>query len=223
MAGASVIAEGLPASRFVIRGDVMRAHGDAKTILAEAEAAAARLRGSVETERLEAIEAARREGLRQGLADAALLASHAATAIDTFWREQRAQMHEVALAVAHRILSSLPEPEILARLAGEAIDDYGRDVRITFRTAPEEATALRAALQDHGNRIVVLVDVTAKPGECTLVHPRGRTEIGLLAQFRSMLDGLSTHQDGRSPDRDHVSAYRDVGSARPEIDAGIET
>jgi hypothetical protein len=39
-----------------------------------------------------------------------------------------------------------------------------------------------------------VADPAAAPGECTLSHTHGRTNLGLLAQFRAMMSGLPGHQ-----------------------------
>jgi flagellar biosynthesis/type III secretory pathway protein FliH len=179
-------------SRFIIRADELRAHRDARAIRAEAEAEAAGIRARLDAERSAALEKARLEGLHQGLAEAAALTASAGAAVEQFWRERNAELRDVALAVAHRILSDLPADDIMIRLASEAIAEHGRDIRLTVRMAPEAAALLRATLQEYGNRdhVTVVADPACAPGECTLVHPRGRTELGLLAQFRAMMGSL---------------------------------
>jgi flagellar biosynthesis/type III secretory pathway protein FliH len=179
-------------SPFIIRADKQRAYADARTIVAEAVSEAAAIRAQLSAERRAALEAARVEGLRQGLAAAAALTSNAAAAVERFWAEQEAELREVVIAVAYRVLSSLPAEETLIKLASEAINEYGHDVSLTLRTAPDAAACLHMALQEcsGGNRVIVIADTALAEGECTLVHPRGRTEIGLLAQFRALVASL---------------------------------
>ena len=178
---------------FIVRADGVRAAADAKDILAEAKAEAVRIREEAVAERQEALQEAIRDGLRQGLAEAAALTAQAAEALDLFWREREGELGEVALAVAHRILSTLPPTETLVRLALDAISEHGRDVGLAVRVRPEIAVVLRSVLQEkgYGDRVDVIADPALPSGGCTLVHPRGRTEIGLLAQFRAMLKSLS--------------------------------
>jgi type III secretion system HrpE/YscL family protein len=197
-------AESLPSSPFVVRADVMRAHADARQIIAAAEAEAARMRAALNVERNNVLREARNAGLRGGLREAATLVGNAAQELEAFWREREAEMVEVALAVAHRVLAGLPKNDVIARLAAEAIAEHGADVRLTIRTAPDAAAILREALRDsdRGERITVLTDDAAAPGECTLVHPRGRVELGLLAQFRAMMDRLPA---GRARDAEQPS------------------
>lgn len=179
-------------SPLIIRADKQRAYADARAIVAEAVSEAAGVRAQLSAERSAALEAARLEGLQQGLAAAAALTSNATAVVEQFWAEQEAELREVVIAVAYRVLSSLPAEETLIKLASEAINEYGRDVGLTFRTAPDAAACLRTALQECGcgNRVTVIADTDLAEGECTLVHPRGRTEIGLLAQFRALVASL---------------------------------
>jgi flagellar biosynthesis/type III secretory pathway protein FliH len=184
--------EALPSSPFVVRAEMVRAQTDARTIRAAAENEATRIRAALDVERQNALHEARQEGLRQGLREAAALVANAADAVEAFWREREAELAEVSLAIAHRVLASLPADDIMTRLAIEAIAEHGANVELAIRTAPDAAAILRQALHDldpHG-RITVLADATAEPGECTLVYPRGRTELGLLAQFRAMMKNL---------------------------------
>jgi flagellar biosynthesis/type III secretory pathway protein FliH len=185
--------EPTPFSSLIVRGDILRAHKDARTVLAEAEAEATRVRARLDAERHNILQEARRVGLLQGLSEAAGVVANAAEAVDAFWREREGELAEVALAIAHRVVASLPSDDLLVRLALDAIAEHGATVQLTFRTTPEAAVCLRTALShlEHGDRVTILADPNATPGECTLVHPRGRTELGLLAQFRAMMNGLS--------------------------------
>ena len=173
---------GLPSSPLVVRAPELRAHADAAAIRAEAEA-----------QREEERRRGREEGLREGLAEAARLAAGAAVAVDAFWAEREGELRDLAFAIAHRILASLPPAEVLARLAGEAIAEHRGDVRLALRVSPGDAPALRAALgaADPEGRVIVEPDPAAAPGACTLVHPRGRTELGLLDQFRALMRGAA--------------------------------
>jgi flagellar biosynthesis/type III secretory pathway protein FliH len=192
MNGEPLNGEPLPFSPFVVRAEVVRAQTDARAIRAAAENEAANIRAALDVERQNALREARQEGLRQGLREVAALVANAADAVETFWRQREAELAEVALAIAHRVLASLPADDMITRLAIEAIAEHGANVELTIRTAPDAAAILRQALHDLDprGRITVLADVAAAPGECTLVHPRGRTELGLLAQFRAMMENL---------------------------------
>jgi flagellar biosynthesis/type III secretory pathway protein FliH len=187
-----------PESPFIIRAEHSRALRDAQAILAEARGAAARIRADAEAERSAALQAARLEGLRQGGAEAASFAAAAAAAVEMFWAEREAELRDVALAIAHRILARIPADDLMARLATEAIAEHGRDTGLALRTSPDMAAVLRAALQghEHGDRVVVVGDPRLGPGDCVLTHPRGRSDIGLLAQFRAMVQGTG---DGDGP------------------------
>jgi len=181
-----------PHSALIIRSTILRAHQDADTILADARTEASRVRAGLDVERRQIFEEARQQGLRQGLSEAAAVAANAAKAIDDFWREREAELAEVAFAIAHRVVASLPADQILAQLVSEAIAEHGASMQLTLRTAPEAAAGLRDFLKQSadGDRVTVLADPAAAPGECTLSHRHGRTNLGLLAQFRAMMNGL---------------------------------
>ena len=187
---------------FIVRADRVRAAADAQDIVAEAKAEADRIREEANVERREVLQQAIQDGLRQGLAEAAALTAQAAEALELFWREREGELGEVAIAIAHRIVSTLPPTETLVRLALDAISEQGRDVGLAVRVRPEIAVVLRSVLQEQGfgDRVDVIADPALPSGGCILVHPRGRTEIGLLAQFRAMLNSLPTAvtSDGRA-------------------------
>ena len=197
-------------SVFIVRAPRLRADDDARAIVAEAEQHALRRRADAEAElasfRLQAeaeaqaaLEQARSRGRESAAAEAATLIAQVASAIDRFWREREAELRDVALAVAHRVLSALPRDELTIRLATEAIAEHGRDTRLSLKACPDTADRLRAALAmlEFGDRVTVSPDPSLEPGDCTLLHPGGRTEIGLLAQFRSMLAAGSAAGDQR--------------------------
>lgn len=185
-------------SPFVVRAATLEARADAQAILQRAEDAACGIRAAAEAARISALEEARREGLRQGLAEAAAMAASAAEAVQMFWRERGSELRDVALAVAHRILSSLPTDELIARLASEAIAEHARDSRLEIRAAPEVAEILREALRDRlaGGSLTITADAGLPRDACALLHPRGRSEIGLLAQFRSLVTPLAASGEG---------------------------
>jgi type III secretion protein L len=187
-------------SPFIVRAPRLRADDDARAIVAEAERHALRLRADAEAELASlrsqaeaeaqtALEEARSRGRELAAAEAATLIAQVAGAIDRFWREREAELRDVALAVAHRVLSTLPRDELTIRLATEAIAEHGRDTRLSLKACPDTADRLRAALAklEFADRVTVSPDPSLEPGNCTLLHPEGRTEIGLVAQFRSML------------------------------------
>ena len=187
-------------SPFIVRAPRLRADDDARAIVAEAERHALRLRAHAEAqlaslrsqaaaEAQTALEEARSRGRELAAAEAATLIAQVAGAIDRFWREREAELRDVALAVAHRVLSTLPRDTLIIRLATEAIAEHGRDTRLSLKACPDTADRLRAALAklEFGDRVTVSPDPSLEPGDCTLLHPEGRTEIGLVAQFRSML------------------------------------
>ncbi len=182
-----------PVSPFVVRAATVAAHADAAAIRADAAAQGAALRARAEAERRQAVAAGHAEGhaegLRSGLQRAASLASDAAATVEAFLQAREAELHELAFAIAHRVLASLPPDQVLARLVAEALAEHRREVRLTLRVCPADAGPLREALAsaEPEARVVVAGDPAAAPGTCTLVHPGGRTRLGLVEQFRAMM------------------------------------
>lgn len=183
----------LPSSPFIVRAPEMRARADAAAIRHAAGVDAARIRAEAEAGRQAELHRGREEGLRIGLEQAARLSHAAAGAIEAFWAEREDELHDLAFAIAYRILATLPLEETMAHLAREAIAEHRRDVRLTLQVASCDAPALRAALDgvDPDGRVAIELDPFAAPGACTLIHPRGRTKLSLLDQFRALMQGAA--------------------------------
>ena len=186
----------LPHSRFVIRAAEVAAHADAAAIRAEAAGQAAALRAGTEAERRRAVADGHAEGLRLGMAQAARLAADAADAVAAFLQAREAELHELAFAIAHRLLANLPPHDVLAELAAAALAEHRSDVQLALRVCPADAAPLREALAaiapaSAASRVSVVPDPAAAAGTCTLVHPAGRTRIGLVEQFRAMLQAVA--------------------------------
>jgi flagellar biosynthesis/type III secretory pathway protein FliH len=190
-----------PQSRLIVRSGIYRAHRDAQAIVADARAEAVLLRVELLAERLDTLEKARQKGLEQGLREAAAVTSNAIKAVDAFWQECESELAEVAFAIAHRIVETLPAETILAQLVSKAIAEHGSDIHLTLRTGPDAAVHLRKFLSsNHAHRVTVLADPAAAPGDCTLSHKRGRADLGLLAQFRAMMSGLRANVPAHDAD-----------------------
>ena len=198
------MSSGTAESPFIIRARMTRAGEDARSvvaraesraasILAEARAEVARLRAEAEVEvRAEADAAlaeARARGREEAAAEAATLIARTVDSLDRFWRERENELRDLALAVSHRVLAALPPDEMLFRLATEAIAEHRSDTQLALKVTPDMVDHLRAALagSGYGDRVAVSSDPSLPAGGCTLLHPQGRTEIGLVAQFRAML------------------------------------
>lgn len=183
----------LPVSPFVVRATRLRAHMDAAAIRAGATAQATMIIEQAVAQRRDAVEAGHAEGLRSGATQAAQLATGTAAAAEAFWSAREAELRELAFAIAHRLLASLPPGEVLARLAAEAVGEHRHDTRLTLRVADADADPLRAALAaaDPQGRVTVEADPGAAHGSCTLVHARGRTRLGMLEQFRALMQATA--------------------------------
>ncbi len=183
----------LPVSPFVVRAAEVAAHADAAAIRASAAEQADALLARAELERRQAVADGHAEGLRSGLQQAAQLAAETAASVEAFLDERAAELHELAFAIAHRVLASQPPDQVLAQLAAEAIAEHRRDVQLTLRVCPADADALRQAVSaaDPHGRVAVIGDPAATLGTCTLVHASGRTRLGIVEQFRALMAGVA--------------------------------
>lgn len=181
-------AHALPVSPWVVRGEAVSALRDADGIRAEARQEAERLL----TEAVRAAhilrDEARREGVAQSVAEAGRLLGDAADAVRTFRRDVEEELVPLAFAIAHRILGAFPEEERLSRAVRTALDEHRHTSGLRLRADPAAAAALRKALDAtaQGNAVTVEIDENARPGGCTLIHPRGRTAVGPIDQLRSL-------------------------------------
>lgn len=175
----------LPQHPLVVRRPEVQAYRDAASILADARQDSTTLR---ETERQKGYD----DGFRSGQAAAAKLLGDLGKAVETYWLEREQELVPLALALAHKILSSLPPHDVLAGVARAAIAEHRRDASLILRASPEAAAALKQCLaQDRGaGHVAVLADPDLLEGSCVLLHDRGRTDIGLLDQFRAVLSAL---------------------------------
>lgn len=160
----------------------MRALRDAAAILVQArqDAAAERVR-----ERQRGYD----DGLNEAAAAASQLFKDAADAVAAHWAQREQELVPLALAIAHRVLSELPPDEVLAGIARTAIAEHRRDSQLTLRAPPDAAAVLQRSLASDAAtaHVHVQADATVASGRCVLSHSRGRTSIGLLAQFQAML------------------------------------
>lgn len=172
----------LPHHPFVVRGPELQALRDAAAIRDQAQQEAAAER---ERERRHGYA----DGLREAAAAAAQLVRNAEAAVEDYWSRREQELAALALAIAHRIVSGLPPDDLLAGVARTAIAEHRQDTSLTLRAAPDAAAVLRRCLADDTAtaRVEVQADASLPPGGCVLSHPRGRTAIGLLDQFRAML------------------------------------
>ena len=177
----------LPVSRFVVRGPVLQARRDAAAIVAAAEADAATLRGQAARDRIAERERGYADGLAAGATDGSRAAQAAALAAAEFLAAREAELTDLAFAIAARVLGALPPDQVMTTIARNAIAEHRAGTRLVLRVAPAMAATMRAALAT--DAVEIQADPAAPPGTCTLVHPRGSTDLGILDQFRAMMAG----------------------------------
>lgn len=176
----------LPESRYVVRGATLQARADAAAILAAARAEAQALREIAVRERHAERARGYADGRQAGAADAGQLLAAAAAAADAFLAAREGELSDLAFAIAARVLGTLPADAVLLGAARTAIAEHRADSRLVVRVAPDAAAAMQALA---GPNLTIQADAALPPGACTLLHPRGSTELGVLDQFRAMMQG----------------------------------
>ena len=174
----------LPPSRYVIRGDALQAREDAATILAAARAEAKTIREAAAQERTAERARGYADGLEAGAAESARLLKSTAAAAEAFLAAREGELTDLAFAIAARVLGALPADAALVSAARTAIAEHRADTALAVRVAPDAAAAMQAVAQPN---LRIQVDPALPAGACTLVHPRGNTELGMLDQFRAMM------------------------------------
>ena len=182
-----------------IAAQVFDAHLRARAILEAAAAEARRLReiaeGEVHSWRLAAAEAGRQEGLGRAAAEVA----RGAVARDRLLAGCTGEVLDVASAIAGRILSREVRPGADAvAAAGRALSEVRGCRRVTLRSCPEDAQAIRGSggsLGEAVGRLRVVEDLALAPGEVmveaegALIDGRFRAQ---LAELRRALEELES-------------------------------
>lgn len=193
-----------PQARLGIASDRRVLRAAEVPALQEAEQLLGTLRALLEQERARvdaACEAARADGLRQGLAQAE--AQSRAQVADALARLARAQDDErrrqqqavagLALEVFRKLLGELPADERLARLASQAARELLPARTWRLQVHPRQVGALRASLQavDPDDKASlasaeIVADADLAETDCRLVTEFGTADAGLSTQLERL-------------------------------------
>ena len=174
-----------PVHPLVIRNAEVSALRDAATILADAHRQA-------DAERRLERQRGYEEGLQQSAEAGAAFLQKLQMETDAYWAKREEELVPLILAVAHKVLSDLPANDVMTGLVKTALAEHTHDSAIVVSVAPSASSVLTKALAgfDGASKLKVIADPLLSDGECVLVHPKGRTRIGLLDQFRALLAAL---------------------------------
>jgi len=157
-----------------------------------------------------AVEAARKQGFQEGLAQAGAATAQgieqeraamqqavrefAARETEYFRRVEGAAAH-LALSIARKILhrEAQMDPLLLAGVVRVALDQMQAGSRLVLRTSPESATSWTEFCAKHlaGERTLeVVADAALKSHQCVLQAEVGTTEISLDAQLQEIESGF---------------------------------
>jgi type III secretion protein L len=176
-------------SPLIIRREVMRARETAQAMHARAAHEAELMRQEARRVSLNDRKLGYQEGVEEGRHDAAKLLAETAAMVDQFYAEREQEITKLAFAIAHRIIDMLPPDEQVARVAQAAIAEHRNAAKLWVRVSPADAPALRNLMAEYDTegRVEIQADETAAPGSCVLIHPRGRSSVGVLGQFLAMM------------------------------------
>jgi type III secretion protein L len=163
----------------------------ARTILAEAEESAARVRAEAALERDEAARHGARAGREEGLASAASILLAAAEARRRRLEALEGEVAAVALHVARKLVGVVvcEHPEVVADLARRALEPVRARREVLVRVNPRDAPLLRAQeprlreLLDRAPGITLREDAAIEPGGVVVETEAGRVDARIEAQL----------------------------------------
>jgi flagellar assembly protein FliH len=169
----------------------------AQALVASAEAEAEAVRGAADRDRAAALEAAREEGRRLGLASAAAKLAAAETARARWLERAEPELVELALEVARTLLARelRLDPAAIREAAAAALDAARGHRQVRLRLHPEGAEALRheagalahlAALPS----VEVTADATLEPGDLVVEAEAGLVDGRLDCRLESFRRAL---------------------------------
>lgn len=126
--------------------EVYAAARRSRDVLAAAEADARRIRESAEAERERVLASAAEAGRQEGLARAAAALTAVAAERDRILASAEPELVRLALAVAGKVVagSVALAPEVVIRIAAEALEASRNRREVTLRVHPADADRLRA-------------------------------------------------------------------------------
>ena len=174
--------------RRVVPGEVFDAQGEAQRIVAEAreqaEGIVAEARERADTLRSEAA----REGREAGRAEAAEQLARAAALRDQALEQAEAQIVQLALAAAKRIVGKeiALEPERVRGIVRDVVGRARRAGRLTARVHPDDVQAVRALESEHDHPLAVEPDDAIARGGCIVDTDVGRIDARIEVQLEAL-------------------------------------
>ena len=182
----------------ILPAEVYDARERADEIAERARAEARALRERAEREAEAIRERAREQGRQQGRAEAAALVTRAVAARDRALAEAEAQIVEIALAAARRIVGEqlLLRPESIVSVVAPLLERARLAHRVRIRISPLDEPALRqalSALQERaGQRAALSIepDESIERGGCVLEADVGLFDARIEVQIESLAKAL---------------------------------
>jgi flagellar assembly protein FliH len=184
-----------PAPEDRARVAVEQARAEAERLLAEAEQEAVAIREQARLEGAKVGEAQGRKLLEEATERVESLSSELAEHKSSLYREARAQVVELVLALAQKVLGGLAESqaEAVLRVAERAIQLLSDRETLTIRVHPEEVKLLVEAKPkiletfDGIQKLTVVKDPSVKRGGCLVQTPTTEIDARLDTQLQEIV------------------------------------
>src|SRR5262245_25663448 len=130
----------------IIRREEAQNWVDGYRFVAEGRRAADELRQSAQVAYEEAKARGLDEGRAAGAAEAAAIVAQTAAKVDHYLASIEQQVAELSLSIVERMLGALPEGEITARVAKQALEAFRREKHVRVRVSPAVLEDVQRAL-----------------------------------------------------------------------------
>jgi type III secretion system HrpE/YscL family protein len=216
MAGKIIKGEALPAPdaerlsvpvrprAAVVDSNVYEAHQQAKQIVEQANAEAARIRDSAERERVKVLEKAKGEGYQAGLAQASEILAKAHRQRGEMVAAAELELVKLAVKVGEKIIGRelSQDREAIVTICAQACENLRAQGELVFRVNPEDAAILRKSLPRLLERIGRTKDVSVRDdpevarGGCIIQSGSGATFDAQLATQLEMIQRALLGDEG---------------------------
>src|SRR5262245_37405896 len=173
----SAIATSLPRSpgRKIIRREEAQNWVDGYRFVAEGQRAADELRQNAQVAYDEAKARGFEEGRAAGAAEAAAIVAETVAKVDQYLASIEQQVAELSLTIVEQVLGRLPDGDVMARIAKQALEAFRREKQVRLRVSPTVLEDVQRALsawpgaEASGPTLVIEADPRLAPKQCTIV------------------------------------------------------
>ena len=175
--------------RKIIRREEAQNWVDGYRFVAEGQRAADELRQSAQVAYDEAKARGFDEGRAAGAAEAAAIIAETVAKVDQYLASIEQQVAELSLSIVEQVLGQLPDGDIMARTAQQALEAFRREKHVRLRVSPTVLEDVQRALsawpgaEASGPTLVIEPDARLAPKQCTIVTEFAVVDASLDAQL----------------------------------------